>query len=157
MHSLKIINMTEEGIVDKGNYCLIIHVKKDCSIKIGAKGMIDFKEGYYVYVGSALGTLSNRIKRHLSDDKKKHWHADYLLLNKNTKIKQVIYTYCTEKIECDISKNINKDSNEYIESFGCSDCKCMSHLYYFNSFQSAINSSINSYKKINYKPYKWFD
>lgn len=51
-------------IPDKGNYCLIIKMKNDCTIKIGAKGNIDFKKGYYVYVGSALGTLSNRIKRH---------------------------------------------------------------------------------------------
>ena len=84
-------------ILDKGNYCLIIKMKNDCTIKIGAKGNIDFKKGYYVYVGSALGTLSNRIKRHLSNDKKKHWHVDYLLLNKNTEIKEVIYTYCTKK------------------------------------------------------------
>ena len=91
-------------IPDKGNYCLIIKI--DCTIKIGAKGNIDFKKGYYVYVGSALGTLSNRIKRHLSNDKKKHWHVDYLLLNKNTEIKEVIYTYCTKKIECNIAYNI---------------------------------------------------
>ena len=43
-------------IHDKGNYCLIIKMKNDCTIKIGAKGNIDFKKGYYVYVGSALGT-----------------------------------------------------------------------------------------------------
>ncbi|RAP43723.1 DUF123 domain-containing protein [uncultured Methanosphaera sp.] len=147
--------MTE--LPDKGNYCLIIEVKKDINIKIGAKGYINFNKGYYVYVGSALGTLSKRIERHLSDDKKKHWHVDYLLLNKNTKIKQVIYTYCTIKIECDISHHINKDSLDNIESFGCSDCDCESHLYYFNNYDDALKSSIESYEKIGYKPYKWFN
>ena len=143
-------------IPDKGNYCLIIKMKNDCTIKIGAKGNIDFKKGYYVYVGSALGTLSNRIKRHLSNDKKKHWHVDYLLLNKNTEIKEVIYTYCTKKIECNIAYNIQEDATNYIESFGCSDCKCMSHLYYFNNYTDALNSSINSYKKISYIFLKFF-
>ncbi len=137
--------MNNENIPDKGNYCLIIKMKDKASIKIGAKGIIDFKKGYYVYVGSALGTLSKRIKRHISDDKKKHWHADYLLLDKNSEIKQVIYTYCTEKIECSISGEINKDTCEYIEYFGCSDCKCNSHLYYFKSYEDALKSSINSY------------
>ena len=56
--------------MDKGNYCLLIHMKKDSKIKIGAKGFIFFKKGYYVYVGSALNTLSKRIERHLSIDKK---------------------------------------------------------------------------------------
>lgn len=141
---------------DKGNYCLIIKVLKDCNIKIGARGNTDFKKGYYVYVGSALGSLSKRILRHISDDKKKHWHADYLLLDKNTKIEQVIYTHSTEKIECMISKEIQKDTHKYIESFGCSDCKCNSHLYYFRTFDEAIKSSEKSYQKIGYTPYKLY-
>ncbi len=149
--------MTNKNIPDKGNYCIIIEVLKDSRIKIGAKGFMNFNKGYYVYVGSALGSLSTRIKRHLSDDKKKHWHIDYLLLNKNTKIKQVIYTYCTKKIECDVSHNIDESSVDYIKLFGCTDCKCMSHLYFFESFDNALVSSENSYKKIGYKPIKWFD
>ncbi len=149
--------MTNKKIPDKGNYCIVIEVLKNSRIKIGAKGFMEFKKGYYVYVGSALGSLSTRIKRHLSDDKKKHWHIDYLLLNKNTKVIQVIYTNCTEKIECDISHNINETSVNYIELFGCSDCKCMSHLYFYDSLDDAINSSNESYKKIGYKPIKWFD
>ncbi len=147
--------MKDNKKIDKGTYCLIIKMDKDSTIKIGAKGDMYFEEGYYIYVGSALGTLSKRIERHLSNDKKKHWHADYLLLNKNSKIEQVIYTYNTLKIECDISHSINEDTTKYIEKFGCSDCKCMSHLYYFNTFQEAENSAIKAYEKINYKPYKW--
>ncbi|OED30480.1 DUF123 domain-containing protein [Methanosphaera sp. WGK6] len=149
--------MNVKNLPDKGNYCLIINMKENTTIKIGAKGNMDFEKGFYVYVGSALGTLSNRIKRHLSNDKKKHWHADYLLLHETTKIEQVIYTYCTEKIECEISHEINQDTSKYIKSFGCSDCNCNSHLYYFDTYEDALESCINSYKKIEYKPYKWFN
>lgn len=131
-------------------------MRKNSTIRIGAKGDLFFKKGYYVYVGSALGNLSKRVKRHLSDDKKKHWHVDYLLLNENTEIKQVIYTYCTKKIECDISHNINKNTSDYIKSFGCTDCNCDSHLYYFDNYNEALESSIISYENIGYKPYKWF-
>lgn len=148
--------MDNDKIPDKGNYCLIINMKKNSTIEIGAKGNLFFKKGYYVYVGSALGSLSKRVKRHLSNDKKKHWHVDYLLLNKNTEIKQVIYTYCTKKIECDISHNINKNTPNYIKSFGCTDCNCDSHLYYFDNYNEALESSIMSYENIGYKPYKWF-
>ena len=147
--------MSNENEINKGNYCLIIKVLKDCRIKIGAKGFINFKKGYYVYVGSALSSLSKRIERHLSDKKKKHWHADYLLLNKNTKIVDVIYTYCENKIECDISHEINKKTNEYIELFGCSDCNCLSHLYYFDDYIEALKSSIEAYEKNEYKAVSW--
>ncbi|MCD7781159.1 MAG: GIY-YIG nuclease family protein [Methanosphaera sp.] len=151
------ISMIRNEKVDKGNYCLIINVTKDGTIKVGSKGFIDFHRGYYVYVGSALNSLSKRIKRHISSDKKKHWHVDYLLLDKNTKIEEVIYTHCTNKIECEVSLYINKKVDNYIESFGCSDCDCKSHLYYFDSFDEALKVSVDSYKNIGYKPYKWFN
>jgi len=38
----------------KGAYCLVIELKKNSSIKIGALGTIKFKKGLYCYVGSAL-------------------------------------------------------------------------------------------------------
>lgn len=149
--------MNDDVGIDKGNYCLIIHMLSDSKIKIGAKGFMSFKSGYYVYVGSALNSFSKRIERHVSDKKKKHWHVDYLLLNNNTIIEEVIYTYCSKKIECDISNKINKCTDDYIEVFGCSDCNCSSHLYYFDSYDDALKSSIEAYKKIGYKPYSWFN
>lgn len=148
--------MNNDDIPNKGSYCLICYVKNDCKIKIGAKGLMSFPEGYYVYVGSALSNLTKRIERHLSSEKKKHWHMDYFSLNKNVNIEQVIYTFSTQKIECELSNHINKKTANYIESFGCSDCNCMSHLYYFDSFDEAENVIIESFKKIELKPIKWF-
>lgn len=147
----------DEEIIDKGNYCIILEMKKDSNIKIGAKGLMHFNKGYYVYVGSALNSLTKRVERHISKNKKKHWHADYILLNKNTKVKEVIYTYCTEKIECEIANEILKNCVSYIEYFGCSDCNCVSHLYYFNTFDDALESSVKSYEKNNYKANSWFN
>lgn len=147
--------MVTNNIANKGSYCLIIEVKSDCKIKIGAKGILSFNKGYYVYVGSALNNLTKRIERHLSDNKKKHWHMDYLSMNKNTKINQVIYTYCSKKIECNISHEINKKTDKYIEFFGCSDCNCESHLYYFDSYHEAQKASIEAIEKIGYEAIKW--
>uniref|UniRef100_UPI00385017A6 DUF123 domain-containing protein n=1 Tax=Methanobrevibacter smithii TaxID=2173 RepID=UPI00385017A6 len=45
-------------------------------------------------------------KRHLSDNKKKHWHIDYLLLNKNSKIEKIYTKESGEKLECEIAKKI---------------------------------------------------
>lgn len=149
--------MDKKNHENKGNYCLIISIKEDSNIKIGAKGKLFFQKGHYVYVGSALNSLTKRIERHISKNKKKHWHIDYLLLNKNAQLNEVIYTYSNEKIECDISNKINKKSDGNIELFGCSDCKCMSHLYYFDSYENAIKCSVTSYKKMGYKAYYWYN
>ncbi|WP_394350671.1 DUF123 domain-containing protein, partial [uncultured Methanobrevibacter sp.] len=97
-------------------------------IKIGKLGRLDFKKGYYVYVGSAMNGLESRLKRHLSNKKKMHWHVDYLL--KKSEITDIIYNESEKKIECELSQHISSKTSN-IEGFGCSDCECDSHLYYF--------------------------
>ena len=132
----------------KGSYCLTISLKKDTRIKIGKKlGIISFKKGCYVYVGSAMNSLESRVKRHLSDNKKKHWHIDYLLLNKNTEIEKVYTKESDEKLECKIANKIIENENS-IANFGCSDCNCNSHLIYFENSKLAnlkVSSVLNSF------------
>ena len=113
----------------KGTYCLVIELKKDSSIKTGALGRIEFKKGLYCYVGSALNNLEKRVQRHFSKKKKLHWHIDYLLMNKNTSIKKVFYKESKNKEECKIAEFVLKNSTSSIAGFGCSDCKCKSHLF----------------------------
>ena len=115
----------------RGCYCLIIKLDENSSIKIGKKlGEIKFQKGHYVYVGSAMNSLHARVKRHLSDDKKLHYHIDYFL--KYSKITKIICNQSKRKIECDLSQYLASKTCG-IEDFGCSDCKCESHLYYFKT------------------------
>jgi len=111
----------------KGSYVLLVNLNADKSIKIGKLGKLYFKKGFYAYVGSAMNGLEGRINRHLRSDKKLHWHIDYLL--KNAEIIDVFYKETKQKIECDIAK-IFDEKLENINLFGCSDCKCKSHLFY---------------------------
>ena len=134
----------------KGCYCLIINLDKTCKIEIGKLGKVNFNKGYYVYVGSAMNSLKARIKRHISDGKKLHWHIDYFLKNKNSKITDIIYNVSDEKIECKLSEEISIKS-EGITGFGCSDCKCESHLYYFKNRKEAIECVENAYDSIAMK------
>lgn len=130
----------------KGCYCLIIRVDKNKDIQIGKKlGKIRFQKGHYVYVGSAMNSLESRIKRHLSDDKKLHWHVDYLL--KDSKITDIIYNVSTEKIECELSLYLETKTYS-IKDFGCSDCDCKSHLYYFENRKEAIENVTDAYNSI---------
>jgi Uri superfamily endonuclease len=113
----------------KGVYCLFIEVSKPINIKVGKLGKIKFQKGNYVYVGSAQNNLKNRIERHFRKRKNKFWHIDYLLANKNAKIKEVSYKLTkNKKEECKIAQLISKYA-KVIKNFGSSDCQCKSHLF----------------------------
>lgn len=127
-------------------YCLLIKLKDNETIKIGKIGEIDFQEGYYVYIGSALNSLEGRIKRHLKEEKKLFWHVDYLLASSNSKIEEVIFEKSGEKWECEIAREI-ATSGLPINQFGCSDCKCNSHLFYFEKYEDAEIYCLNAFKK----------
>lgn len=131
----------------KGCYCLIINLDKTCNIEIGKLGEVNFNKGCYAYVGSAMNSLQARIERHINDEKKLHWHIDYFLKNKNSKITDVIYNVSDEKIECNLSGELSTKSKG-ITGFGCSDCKCESHLYYFKNRKDAIEWVENAYDSI---------
>ncbi|WP_409199490.1 GIY-YIG nuclease family protein [Methanobrevibacter sp. DSM 116169] len=132
----------------KGTYCLIIELKKDSKIKVGSLGFINFKKGFYIYVGSAMSSLESRVKRHLSSSKKKHWHIDYLLLNSNSQIIDVIFNISDSKIECDLAKYILNDGL-VVENFGSSDCKCISHLIYFENKNNSLQIAKESFNKLD--------
>ena len=129
----------------KGSYILLIKLNKDKEIQIGKLGKIFFKKGYYAYIGSALNSLEKRIQRHLRSEKKIHWHIDYLL--KNAEIIDVFYKENSEKEECNIAKQLEKEFISIID-FGCSDCKCKSHLFHSNT--NSINDVAIS---VNMKKY----
>jgi Uri superfamily endonuclease len=123
----------------KGAYILILRLKKNSQIKIGSLGPINFQKGFYCYVGSALGKIGikKRIERYekLNQKRKgnKKWHIDYFLTNPNVSILGVLIFPSKKKIECKISKKLERGAEKVIPKFGSSDCKCKSHLYYFKS------------------------
>ncbi|MBD3228643.1 MAG: DUF123 domain-containing protein [Candidatus Lokiarchaeota archaeon] len=134
----------------KGVYILIIKKSESSYIKVGSFGDFEFPKGYYLYVGSALGrstSIENRLGRHFRNNKKIHWHIDYLINEKNTEITKAFYAKTTKKLECDLFQALNKSSNYFnilIKDFGSSDCKehCGSHLLYANNVQ---NLDLQSY------------
>lgn len=112
----------------KGAYFLIIKLGRNRRISVGKLGRLYFKKGYYCYVGSALNNLTKRIERHKSKKKKLRWHIDYFL--RYGKIIGVVKIKTNRKIECKLSKKIDRVTDSFIKGFGCCDCKCRSHLYY---------------------------
>lgn len=127
-------------------YCLLIKLNNNERIRIGKLGELDFKKGYYIYIGSALNSLEGRIKRHLRDEKKLFWHIDYLLASSNSIVKKVIFEKSSKKWECEIAREIAA-SGLAINHFGCSDCKCNSHLFYIEKYEDAELYCLNAIKK----------
>ena len=105
-------------------------------------GMLTFPKGYYLYVGSAMGSnsstsLENRVKRHLSEarHKKLFWHIDYFLASEISLLTKIYLIPSLIRLECVLAGEILSVSDKYIKSFGSSDCFCSSHLFYFKDFQ----------------------
>lgn len=132
-----VINLT------KGIYSLIAYLDRPEKIKVGSLGKREFPKGYYVYTGSALNNLEARIERHKKESKKLRWHIDYLL--QKARILKVVSAETNEKLECRINERIYKSAFSYIPKFGCSDCKCESHLCYFESLDDAAEAVGNAF------------
>lgn len=117
----------------RGIYCLLISVKTDSTIKVGALGNIFFRKGTYCYVGSAQNGLEARVARHMSAKKKLFWHIDYLLADgKNASVGRVFYKLAGKKAECETARKLAKAGGRPISGFGCSDCSCKSHLLFLS-------------------------
>jgi Uri superfamily endonuclease len=117
----------------KGIYVLIIHVNKPVRLKVGALGVLTFESGLYAYVGSAQNNLESRVKRHLRKEKRLFWHIDYLLADPAANITDVYSLEGGKTCECQIARLLSQHG-EPVPSFGCSDCRCNSHLFYSDSF-----------------------
>jgi len=114
-----------------GTYILILKLEKDTQVRVGRLGNINFKAGFYLYTGSAFnsGGLNARLKRHLSTNKKIQWHIDYL--REKCSVEEIIISHAKEKLECIWADKLTRSTDYSIPGFGCSDCKCRSHLFYF--------------------------
>lgn len=106
----------------KGTYLLLIQLDR----KVSIEGRWVLEAGLYVYVGSAMNGLLQRVARHFKKEKKKHWHIDYLL--ERAKILGVIMLPCEERLEESISK-VLADHFDGPKGFGSSDLKVRTNLY----------------------------
>lgn len=118
----------------KGVYVLIVTVRRDIEVGVGALGKIGFKKGLYAYVGSAQKGLENRVKRHLAGVRQRnHWHIDYLLDNGFVEVAKVFYKVADKSVECKIAEMLKKKGVPMM-NFGSSDCTCESHLFKIDGY-----------------------
>ncbi|MCW4049979.1 MAG: GIY-YIG nuclease family protein [Candidatus Bathyarchaeota archaeon] len=135
-------------MVSKGTYCLCINVADEQIIKVGALRDIAFPEGRYIYVGSAPNSLIPRIERHMKTSKGEHdvthWHVDYLLREPSVSIEAIYATSNGERMECTLADKVSMHG-EPVPRFGCSDCKCNSHLFKVEEFRFLEKMGLRKY------------
>ena len=117
-----------------GTYALILALSSDMLIQVGRLGQLQTQPGFYVYLGSALGPggIRARIAHHEKCFQRPHWHIDYLKVH--MALVEVWRAYDTVRREHQWARVMKAAPGSIpIAGFGCSDCVCESHLYFFES------------------------
>jgi Uri superfamily endonuclease len=119
--------------MDKGSYCLIL-AGGATYIPIGSLGDTWFPHGWYVYCGSAQGPGGfARVRRHVRVFKRgvpsPTWHIDYLLSSPEFRLNAAVCIPGRDpETECHLASSL---SGRPWPGFGCSDCRCQSHLFFY--------------------------
>ena len=111
-----------------GTYVLILRADREAAVQVGRWGSIRVEPGYYLYVGSALGPggVQARVERHFRRDKALRWHIDYL--TSRGRVTGLALWPADRDLECRIAGILTR-SLDGITGFGCSDCRCGTHLF----------------------------
>ena len=128
VHELTVpFDLLEREAVDAGVYIIIMRLEKGRDIAVGSMGVVHFKKGYYLYVGSARKNLQARMDRHRRQGKKLFWHIDYL--RAEALFCAAVPVRGTVVAECELATAVAAVSPWQAPGFGCSDCDCASHLF----------------------------
>ena len=121
----------EAELEDRGSYLLILRLASEARLRVGGLGRIDFRRGYYVYVGSAMKNLTQRIHRHRGLRKNFFWHIDYL--RDGSEFIAGLPVRSEDDLECEIAAKMGGVAEWTVPGFGSSDCSCPSHLFGFET------------------------
>ena len=111
-----------------GTYVLVITLGSDLTTEVGALGTLSFPAGVYLYTGSALGGLDQRVSRHIRHEKTVKWHIDRLTVAADSVI--AYESYPDYVPECELASMAGACGMvPSVDGFGCSDCSCRTHLF----------------------------
>jgi len=123
------VSLIIPDVKPSGIYYIILWNNKDRVIECGSLGNLKFKKGYYIYSGSGKTNIFKRIEHHRKKKNKKHWHMDYITAEMKAAADIPIIT--DKYTECSLAEILAGNQGEPVKNFGSTDCKCFSHLHYF--------------------------
>ena len=116
-----------------GTYALILRCESAARVRIGRLGVLAATRGYYIYIGSAFGPggLAPRLAHHQRTPTRPHWHIDYL--RTHARLIEIWFTQDAQPREHLWADLIGaaRGATIPLPGFGCSDCRCRSHLFHF--------------------------
>jgi Uri superfamily endonuclease len=116
-----------------GSYLLMLKLAAAREIQVGRLAVIGFRRGWYAYAGSAFGPggLAGRLRHHLRPVQKRHWHIDYL--RDHAEVMEVWMAPGPPNREHEWAQILARKpgAGKWVRRFGCSGCRCPSHLLYF--------------------------
>jgi Uri superfamily endonuclease len=132
--------------MDKGTYILLVYLPSN--VEITRPKSMELKKGYYAYVGSAMNSLTGRLKRHLLKDKKIHWHVDQL-----TSRGRVIFFagFVGCRLEEELSEFLSKEL-DVIEKFGSSDLRTKGNLFHVKNPKQILEALARFSEKYSCNP-----
>lgn len=128
--------MERGGVGERGAYIVLIPLSRATSLRVGRLGEVDLPSGTLAYVGSAMGTLGPRVRRHLAAEKRVRWHIDWLTTRYPAS--EALLVPSAERIECALAAWLGGIGwNPGPRGFGASDCRCPTHLFHAEGQVSA--------------------
>lgn len=122
----------DRHVTDRGAYLLLLRLPRKRSIQVGRLGRLEFAAGWYLYVGSAMQGVTQRVARHLRKRKRMHWHIDYL--RAAAAEVEALPIRSADPLECEIASALAASMDGLTrpgpKGFGCSDCDCATHLFH---------------------------
>jgi sugar fermentation stimulation protein A len=115
---------------DRGAYLLVLENDRPQEIGVGSLGRLFLHPGFYVYVGSGMGTLRARTARHYKKIKKRFWHIDYLT-PEYVHPRRLYLIRSADRMESALAKRLKPLASTAVRGFGSSDSSEYSHLFFF--------------------------
>ncbi|MGQ9474866.1 MAG: GIY-YIG nuclease family protein [Actinomycetota bacterium] len=116
---------------EAGLYCLVLYVASGTQLRIGARGSLAARRGYYVYVGRAKRNLAVRLRSHaFARGRNPRWHIDHLL---RVARPVEVWVFPLVMEECALADLLVSQggARPSLKGFGSSDCRCPGHLVFF--------------------------
>jgi sugar fermentation stimulation protein A len=114
----------------RGSYLLVLENNRMKKVAVGSLGEVRLPPGFYVYVGSGMGSLAARAARHYRRSKKHFWHIDYLSPEHMKPVKLFVIRR-SDRIEPALADRLKAISSMGVGGFGSSDSRADSHLFFF--------------------------
>jgi endonuclease-3 len=138
--------VTAAGDENGGTYTLLVELRSETALSVGALGECRLSAGGYAYTGSALGPGGfSRVRRHRRTARGahdvRHWHVDYLLGDSDARVDRVVHAPGVD-VECAVAERLPAGP---AAGFGASDCGCRSHLSAATSLETMGERVVRAY------------